>query len=148
MNENVKNPQEYGYVGDEMISVPVKEYWKLKELVDATLMEETKHYFDEKYMYVNPEGQKVEKLTEKNKATSRRIVNIEATLTSDARILRTPKGLDMLELKLALNKIHLDMIESGVAKHIPTLQAQAEAEKNKVPDEPGKVIPLNKEEVK
>jgi hypothetical protein len=141
MSESVKNPAEYGYLGDEIISVPVKEYWKLKELVDATLMEETKQYFEEKYMWVSPDGQKVEKLTEKNKPTSKRIVNVEGTLNSDAKILRTPKGLDMLALKLSLNQVHLNMIEAGVAKHIPTLQAEMEAQKNDAPD--GKVIPLS-----
>lgn len=126
--EELKNPAEYGYLGDEVILVPVKEYYKLKELVDETLMEETKPMYGEKYQYVDVNtGAKVGKLIEKNKPTSKKIVNIDGTMQAEPVIFRTPKGMKMLELKLVMNKIHLDMIEAGVAKHIPTLEAERKA---------------------
>jgi hypothetical protein len=117
--------QEFGYIGDETISIPVKEYFKLKEMVDECLVENTVHHFPEKYMYVDVvTGVKVEKLTPKNKSTSKKIVNVEATMSATPTVSRTPKGMAFLEMKLFMNQLHLNHIESGVAKHIPTLQAQ------------------------
>lgn len=132
MEKQVENKEvnytEYGYIGGEIIQVPVEEYFKLKELVDETLIEETKALMPEKYEWIDQAtGKKIDKLTDKNKSTAQKIVNIEATLTTTPTIYRTPKGVKLLEIKLAMNQIHKNMVDSGVAKHIPTLQAQQDA---------------------
>lgn len=122
------NYGEYGYIGTEIIPIQVQDYFKLKELVDEYLLDETKPYFEEKYMYVDVNtGAKVEKLTEKNKTTSKKIVNIDATMNSTPKIFRTPRGMKLLEMKFMMNEIHKKMVDTGVASHIPTLQAQQDA---------------------
>lgn len=128
--DQIKNAHEYGYLGNEIIPVKVTEYWKLKELVDEILLDETQPMFAEKYMYVHRDtGKRIDKVTEQNKSVAVKIVNVQGTLESAPTVYRTARGMKLLEMKLAMNQLHLDMIKSGVAKHMPTLQAQFEADK-------------------
>ena len=127
--ENV-NYEEYGYVGGEIISIPVEEYFKLKEIVDQELAKNTNHTFPEKYVYVdNVSGKVVKKVTDANRDSVRKIVDVDATMSATPTISRNALGMQFLEMKLTMNKIHRDMVNSGVAKHIPTLQRVEEERK-------------------
>lgn len=127
--EGQVNYAEFGYIGDENISIPVQDYYKFKEVVDQELAKNTTHSFPEKYIYVDQEGKTVKKVTDANRDLVKKIVDIDATMSAKPTITRTPLGMQLLEIKLSMNRVHKEMVESGVAKHIPTLQKEEEERK-------------------
>lgn len=113
-----KNYTDYGYVGDEQIKMDAVSFMKLRGVVSAFLDKETNVFFPEKYKYVNSQtGETIKKLTEKNKHLAQKIVDVEATMSGQPSISRTAVGQELLDIQLLMNKIHMDMIDEGVAKH-------------------------------
>lgn len=124
------NYEEYGYLGNEMISISAQNYFKLKEIVDQELSKNTTHSFPEKYMFVDKvTGKVVKKVTDANRDSVQKIVDVDNTMKATPSISRTPLGMQLLEIKFEMNQIHKNMVDSGVAKHIPTLQRQEEERK-------------------
>lgn len=118
MEQNEKNPNEYGYVGNETVEMEAGKFMGMKGLVDFALAKETKKYFPEKYKYVNKDtGATIKTVTEKNKHLAVKIVDVEATLNSAPVIFRTEEGIEMLRVRMMAEGVHVDMIDKGVAKH-------------------------------
>ncbi len=118
MTENQKNPQEYGYVGDEQITMTAQQFAEMKNALDFFLEKETKLYYPELYKYINKNtGEEIKKVTEKNADVAMKVVNVEGTLQATPKIFRTREGVDLLKLKLVTEQIHISMINTGVAKH-------------------------------
>lgn len=116
--EQEKNPQEYGYVGDELITMTAEDFISLRQALNASLSKETSLTYPEKYKYINREnGEAIKNVTDKNKAVALKIVDVSATLNSLPLVSRTPEGIRLLEMELVMGRIHIDMVESGVAKH-------------------------------
>ena len=118
MNQNQKNPNEYGYMGDEVITMTAQEFAEMKGAIDFFLEKETKFDFPELYKYVNRDtGELIKTVTEKNKDVAVKVVDVEGTLNAKPRVYRTQEGINLLKVKLLTEKIHMNMVESGVAKH-------------------------------
>lgn len=118
MKQNEKNPVEYGYVGNEEVTMIASQFMRMKTLIDFALDKETREYYPEKYKYVNREtGATIKTVTEKNKHLAVKILDIDATLGSTPVIFRTKEGIEMLKVRLISESVHIDMIDKGVAKH-------------------------------
>lgn len=118
MEQNEKNPNEYGYVGNETVEMEAGKFMGMKGLVDFALAKETKEYFPEKYKYVNKDtGATIKTVTEKNKHLAVKIMDVEATLNSAPVVFRTREGIEMLRVRMMAEGVHVDMIDKGVAKH-------------------------------
>lgn len=118
MKQNEKNPAEYGYVGNEVITMEASKFMRMQGMIAFALEKETKEYFPEKYKYVNKEtGAVVKTVTEKNKHLAVKILDVEATLASTPVIFRTREGVEMLKVRLLTEGVHVDMIDKGIAKH-------------------------------
>lgn len=121
MKDQLKDPKEYGYSGDEVISMTARDFLAIKQVLNNSLQRETKVLFPEKYKYVNREnGEDIKKVTDKNKHLAMKIVDVDATRMSTPHISRTPEGMDLLEAELIMTRIHVNMVDSGVAKHQST----------------------------
>lgn len=131
-NKEIKRPEEFGYVGGENFEISSEEFMSIKGAIDAFLAKETSAVFPEKYKYINREtNETIKTVNEKNKHIAMKIVDVENTLQSQPVIQRTEEGVRLLEIRMMLDAVHLRNVESGVAKHIPTLQAEAAAQANK-----------------
>jgi len=118
MKQNEKNPAEYGYVGNEEITMDASKFMRIGSAIDFALSKETKEYFPEKYKYVNRDtGATIKTVTEKNKHLAVKILDVDSTLASTPTIFRTREGIEILKVKILSEGIHIDMIDKGVAKH-------------------------------
>jgi len=123
MSQEQKNPSEYNYTGDELITITAREFASLNGVVDYALDQETNKFYPEKYNFINKEtNERVNKVTEKNKHLAIKVVDLERTLDGDPIISRTRRGQDILRVKLILEKIHMQNVDSGIAKHYTELQ--------------------------
>lgn len=121
MNENEKNPMEYGYMGDETVTLKMTgaEFMKVKQVIDFYLSEETKPMYPEKYKYIHKEtGAPIAKLTDKNRDVAMKVVDINSTLASNPVIYRTAAGLNLIDLQMLWGKLHMQNVENGSAIHM------------------------------
>lgn len=132
MNEQNFNPDMYGYEKTAMIPVPAEVFQGLRTALNYLLKKESEERYPDLYKYVDKvTGAEVKRVTEKNKDSVVKVVDVERTLTPREPVIsRTVEGIETLRLKLKLEEVHMSMIENGIAK----TQEQFEAE-NKTADE-------------
>lgn len=129
MSEKQINPGEYGYTGNEEITINSRAFQELFMFVERLLDNETKPMFPEKYMFVDTETSKpISKVTKKNEHKARKVVDPNKTMTSEPIIYRTELGIGLLKVKNYLAEVHYKNIEKGVAKHRDELIPQPEKE--------------------
>lgn len=118
MNEQNLNPSMYGYELNTTIPVPAEVFQGMRNALDYLLGKESDERFPDLYKYVNKDtGAEVKKVTEKNKDSVIKVVDIERTLSPRESVVhRTPQGVETLRLKVKLEEVHMKMIELGVAK--------------------------------
>lgn len=131
MTENQKNPSEYGYKGDEQITVNARFFKIAWNIVHAQLEEETKLYYPEKYKFVDKEtGKDIKKVTKANQHKAVEIVDVEATVNSKPRLYRTEKGQALLKVNNEFAQIHFKNVQDGIAKHHSELEPNQKEQDN------------------
>lgn len=129
MAEKQINPGEYGYAGNEEITINSSAFQELFMFVERLLDNETKPMFPEKYMFVDTETSKpISKVTKKNEHKARKVVDPKKTMASEPTIYRTELGIGLLKVKNYLAEVHYKNIEKGVAKHRDELFPQPKQE--------------------
>lgn len=127
LENKTKNPEEYGYTGGERFEILAEEFMDVKGAIDAFLAKETNTVYPEKYKYIHKDTKEtIKTVNEKNKNVAIKVVDVESTLQSQPVVQRTDIGLRVLQIRMMLDGIHMRNVDSGVAKHIPTLQAELE----------------------
>jgi hypothetical protein len=116
MDENQIDPNSYGYEQTDVVSVPAELFQRVRTVLDFFLSKETQELYADNYKFVDKTtGKEVEKPNE----NTTKIVDIQKTLSpKDARVYRSREGIEILRLKLMTEEVHLEMIKSGIAKHL------------------------------
>lgn len=118
-----KNPTEYGYRGDEQITISAREFLLLRKAIEDGVNNATIQTMPEVIKYVTPEGDDFEGTpTEEDfiKDTVRAITDIRKTVSeSNLKISFDPNKLtkEMLLANELLLEIHLRNVENNVATH-------------------------------
>lgn len=137
MNEQILDPNAYGYEQSTMIPVPAEVFQGMRNALDYLLKKESDERYPDLYKYVDKvSGAEVKRVTEKNKDNVIKIVDVERTLAQREPVVnRTIEGIETLRLKLKLEGVHMDMIKTGIAKtqeQFDALSKQAESPKMEV----------------
>lgn len=135
MKEKNQNPQEYGYKGDEEVTINGFQFRETLKIVNELLMQEVKEYYPEPRKWINDKGEDASKKEIKEgKATE--ILDVEAIFRHvEPEIKYTSKGLKLLRIKFLLEEIHYENIQKGVSKHITELREEIKRPEIKVEKE-------------
>lgn len=133
-NQN-KNPQEYGYKGDEEITINGFQFRETLKIVNELLLNEIKEYYPEPRKWINKDGKDASKKEIKN-GEATEVLDIEAIFQhTEPNVMYTSKGIKLLRIKFLLEEIHYNNIEKGVSKHITELREEFEKPKFEVKKE-------------
>jgi hypothetical protein len=140
MKEEVKNPLEYGYLGDERVELTAKEFMQLKNAVEQGINATLESFLPEVLRYVNRETSEIVLEPSQEDLTSGKVVTVtdrEATFNpSNVRYhYNTKLSPDMIKGQQLIMEIHERNVETGVAKSIAELEAFSKANNS---DEIGK----------
>lgn len=130
-NQN-KNPQEYGYKGNEEITINGFQFRETLKIVNELLFNEIKEYYPEPKKWVNSKGEDASK-KEIKEGNATEVLDVEAIFQNvEPSIMYTAKGLKLLRIKFLLEEVHHNNIERGISKHITELREEFEKPKFEV----------------
>ena len=131
MQEEVKNPLNYGYLGDEKIEITEKEFIAMKTAVEQGINSTLESYLPEVVKYVNIETSKIVDNPSQEDLQSGKV-----TLVTDRDATFSPANVkyqystkltpDMIMGQQLIMEIHERNVETGVAKSIEELQKASE----------------------
>ena len=131
MQEEVKNPLNYGYLGDEKIEITAKEFIAMKTAVEQGINSTLESYLPEVVKYVNIETSKIVDNPSQEDLQSGKV-----TLVTDRDATFSPANVkyqystkltpDMIRGQQLIMEIHERNVETGVAKSIEELQKASE----------------------
>jgi hypothetical protein len=132
MQEEVKNPLEYGYLGDERVELTAKEFMQLKNAVEQGINATLESFLPEVLRYVDRESSEIVLEPNQEDLTSGKVVTVtdrEATF-NPANVkyqYNTKLSPDMIKGQQLIMEIHERNVETGVAKSIVELEALTKA---------------------
>jgi len=132
MQEEVKNPLEYGYLGDERVEMTAKEFMQLKNAVEQGINATLESFLPEVLRYVNRETSEIVLDPSQEDIAAGRVVTVtdrEATF-NPANVkyhYNTKLSPDMIKGQQLIMEIHERNVETGVAKSIAELEALSAA---------------------
>lgn len=131
MQEEVKNPLNYGYLGDEKIEITSKEFMAMKSAVEQGINATLESYLPEVTKYVNIETSKIVESPSQEDLQSGKV-----TLVTDRDATFNPANVryqystkltpDMIMGQQLIMEIHERNVEMGVAKSLEELQKASE----------------------
>lgn len=131
MQEEVKNPLNYGYLGDEKIEITAKEFIAMKTAVEQGINSTLESYLPEVIKYVNIETSKIVENPSQEDLQSGKV-----TLVTDRDATFSPANVryqystkltpDMIMGQQLIMEIHERNVETGVAKSVEELQKASE----------------------
>jgi hypothetical protein len=131
MQEEVKNPLNYGYLGDEKIEITAKEFIAMKTAVEQGINSTLESYLPEVTKYVNVETSKIVDNPSQEDLQSGKV-----TLVTDRDATFNPMNVryqystkltpDMIMGQQLIMEIHERNVNNGVAKSIEELQKASE----------------------
>lgn len=139
MKEKQLNPYEYGYKPGEKVEIEGGFLTHLMSFINKITEENTKYFQNDKFKFINKESNKTVKNPKKEDLESGKvikIVDVEASLNSQAKAYRTPTALQAINLSLMLQDIHLKAIDEGKAMHYTEFEKQEKKEEPKLIIEP------------
>jgi len=128
MQEEVKNPLEYGYLGDERVEMTAKEFMQLKNAVEQGINATLESFLPEVLRYVNRETSEIVLDPSQEDIAAGKVVTVtdrEATF-NPANVkyhYNTKLSPDMIKGQQLIMEIHERNVETGVAKSIAELEA-------------------------
>jgi hypothetical protein len=132
MQEEVKNPLEYGYLGDERVEMTAKEFMQLKNAVEQGINATLESFLPEVLRYVNRETSEIVLDPSQEDIAAGKVVTVtdrEATF-NPANVkyhYNTKLSPDMIKGQQLIMEIHERNVETGVAKSIAELEALSAA---------------------
>lgn len=131
MQEEVKNPLNYGYLGDEKIEITAKEFIAMKTAVEQGINSTLESYLPEVVKYVNIESSKIVENPSQEDLQSGKV-----TLVTDRDATFSPSNVkyqystkltpDMIMGQQLIMEIHERNVETGVAKSVEELKKASE----------------------
>ena len=131
MQEEVKNPLNYGYLGDEKIEITAKEFIAMKTAVEQGINSTLESYLPEVVKYVNIETSKIVDNPSQEDLQSGKV-----TLVTDRDATFSPANVkyqystkltpDMIMGQQLIMEIHERNVETGVAKSVEELKKASE----------------------
>jgi hypothetical protein len=131
MQEEVKNPLNYGYLGDEKIEITAKEFIAMKTAVEQGINSTLESYLPEVTKYVNIETSKIVDNPSQEDLQSGKV-----TMVTDRDATFNPANVkyqystkltpDMIMGQQLIMEIHERNVETGIAKSIEELQKASE----------------------
>ena len=131
MQEELKNPLNYGYLGDEKIEITAKEFIAMKTAVEQGINSTLDSYLPEVTRYVNIETSKIVENPSQEDLQSGKV-----TLVTDRDATFNPMNVryqystkltpDMIMGQQLIMEIHERNVEIGIAKSIEELQKASE----------------------
>lgn len=128
-----KNPQEYSYRGDEMISIPASLFLALYKANDTAIRKGTKVEFPTAFDWVSATtGMPVRNPKEADIKAGKitQVMSIEKTFSQENLVETFEPWLypDIIRAKEQMIAIHNKAVEDGIATKITDLKAQAQAQ--------------------
>jgi hypothetical protein len=131
MQEEVKNPLNYGYLGDEKIEITAKEFIAMKSAIEQGINSTLESYLPEVIKYVNVETSKIVDNPSQEDLQSGKV-----TLVTDRDATFSPANVryqystkltpDMIGGQQLIMEIHERNVETGIAKSVEDLQKASE----------------------
>ncbi len=131
MNEEVKNPLNYGYLGDERIEITAKEFIAMKTAIEQGINSTLESYLPEVTRYVNVETSKIV-----DNPSSEDLQSGKVTLVTDRDATFNPTNVryqystkltpDMIMGQQLIMEIHERNVNTGVAKSVEELKKASE----------------------
>lgn len=131
MQEEVKNPLNYGYLGDEKIEITAKEFMAMKSAVEQGINATLESYLPEVTKYVSIETSSIVENPSQEDLQSGKV-----TLVTDRDATFNPVNVryqystkltpDMIMGQQLIMEIHERNVEIGVAKTLEELQKASE----------------------
>lgn len=131
MNEEVKNPLNYGYLGDERIEITAKEFIAMKTAIEQGINSTLDSYLPEVTKYVDIESSKIVDNPSQEDLESGKV-----TLVTDRDATFNPRNVkyhystkltpDMIMGQQLIMEIHERNVETGVAKSVEELKKASE----------------------
>jgi hypothetical protein len=131
MQEEVKNPLNYGYLGDEKIEITAKEFMAMKSAVEQGINATLESYLPEVTKYVNIETSSIVASPSQEDLQAGKV-----TLVTDRDATFNPANVryqystkltpDMIMGQQLIMEIHERNVEIGVAKTLEELQKASE----------------------
>lgn len=131
MNEEVKNPLNYGYLGDEKIEITAKEFIGMKTAVEHGINATLESYLPEVAKYVN-----IKTSTIVENPSAEDLQSGTVTLVTDRDATFNPTNVkyqystkltpDMIKGQQLIMEIHERNVEIGLAKSIEELKKASE----------------------
>lgn len=134
MSEEIKNPMNYGYFGDEQITITAREFMMLKAAVEHGINATSESYMPEVLKYVNTEDSSLVDSPSNEDLASGKVVPVtdrEATFNpSNVKFKYSTKLTpDMVDAQQLIMEIHTRNVESGTAKSREELEAASNTSK-------------------
>lgn len=126
MSENqMKNPAEYGYKGDETININGFQFREINRVISEILEKELISVYPEPKKWINPQTYKDATKKEIKDGVAIQITDIEKLFTSsEPDVYYTEEARKLLRIKFMLESIHAENVEKGVALHVSELRKQ------------------------
>lgn len=126
MSENqMKNPAEYGYKGDETININGFQFREINRTISEILEKELISVYPEPKKWINPQTYKDATKKEIKDGVAIQITDIEKLFTSSVPdVYYTEEARKLLRIKFILESIHAENVEKGIAIHISELKKQ------------------------
>jgi hypothetical protein len=131
MQEETKNPLNYGYLGDEKIEITSKEFMAMKTAIEQGINATLESYLPEVTRYVNIETSKIVESPSQEDLQSGKV-----TLVTDRDATFSPANVkyqystkltpDMIMGQQLIMEIHERNVETGIAKSVEVLQKASE----------------------
>lgn len=129
MAEKQKNYNEYGYRGDEDLSIKGYVFRDLVQTVEKLLRKEIVEYFPEPIKLVNKEYQEATKKQIKD-GEAFKVLDLEGLLqNNEPEVFYTPLGKSLARLKFTLEAMHAENVDNEKATHISVLKKEYEESK-------------------
>ena len=136
MTEEIKNPMNYGYFGDEQIVITAREFMSLKAAVEHGINATSESYMPEVLKYVNTEDSSIVDSPSNEDLISGKVVPVtDREATFNPRNVKfkysTKLTPDMVDAQQLIMEIHTRNVESGNAKSREELEAASAAKESK-----------------
>jgi hypothetical protein len=135
MEAEVKNPMNYGYLGDEQITISAREFMMMKAAVEHGINATSESYMPEILKYVNTEDSSfVENPSDSDLASGKVVPVTDREATFNPRNVKfkysTKLTPDMVEAQQLILEIHTRNVEMGNAKSKEELEEASKAKAN------------------
>lgn len=135
MTEEVKNPMNYGYFGDEQITITAREFMGLKAAVEHGINATSESYMPEILKYVSTEDSSfVESPTDEDLLSGKVVPVTDREATFNPRNVKfkysTKLTPDMVAAQELILEIHTRNVEMGNAKSKEELEEASKAKAN------------------